>query len=253
MNVCAKCGRNSNDYQVNFCSSYGDYLCSKHKNQWLRNGKFTVPKSCEICGVSNSDGHKIHWSKKANKFLCPKHRSQFDRLGKFLDITKRDRNEFVVHSDYAEILFRDHNGRICGSCKIDVEDVELCKPHKWMMTEPMGNTRYVKSIIDGKNTSLHRFILKARRGDLVDHINRNGLDNRKENLRKVTVSENCVNSTTRSSTGEKNIYYKGNRFQVQIIRNYSTVYTATFPSLECAILARDSFLKEYNEAHNRCV
>lgn len=38
---------------------------------------------------------------------------------------------------------------------------------------------------------LHRFIISAQEEKLVDHINRNTLDNRKENLRLCTSFENC--------------------------------------------------------------
>ena len=41
---------------------------------------------------------------------------------------------------------------------------------------------------------MHREIMEAKRGIIVDHINRNGLDNRKENLRFVSRSQNAMNS-----------------------------------------------------------
>lgn len=40
---------------------------------------------------------------------------------------------------------------------------------------------------------MHRFILSAKKGDIVDHINGNKLDNRRENLRFVTKRENSQN------------------------------------------------------------
>lgn len=46
----------------------------------------------------------------------------------------------------------------------------------------------------GKTTVyLHRFILNAPANLLVDHINADGLDNRRCNLRLVTASQNCAN------------------------------------------------------------
>src|SRR5581483_5558367 len=44
----------------------------------------------------------------------------------------------------------------------------------------------------GKSITMHRYLMGAKEGEVVDHINFNTLDNRRENLRVVTPSENCV-------------------------------------------------------------
>ena len=51
---------------------------------------------------------------------------------------------------------------------------------------------------------MHREILKAPDGIYVDHINRNGLDNRKANLRLATRQQNARNTPkTRRTTHSK--------------------------------------------------
>ena len=242
--------------QIKKCTQLNMYLCSKHWNQFSRYGKLFSDekkiKTCEICGKTNKTDI-VHWCEKAKQYLCQKHIDQINRLGFIKERTKRDMNLYVIHDDYAEILFEDQENNIVGSTCIDLEDVNKCKEHKWMITEVMGNTQYVKAIIDNKNTSLHRFVLNYNGDNVVDHINRNGLDNRKNNLRIVSNSENCVNSKTRSATGEKNIYYKNNKYQVQVIRNYKSVYIETFDSIQEAIIARDTFINNYNTLNNRIV
>lgn len=46
---------------------------------------------------------------------------------------------------------------------------------------------------DGKVYRLHRYIMDAKKEDMYDHINRNKLDNRKENLRLTNKSLNGAN------------------------------------------------------------
>lgn len=82
---------------------------------------------------------------------------------------------------------------------IDAEDFEFVSQWKWFASRG-GNTDYAhrKQRIDGthkqKTISLHRAIISAPDGMHVDHINHNGLDNRRENLRLCTPAENRWNS-----------------------------------------------------------
>lgn len=52
---------------------------------------------------------------------------------------------------------------------------------------------YPNFIINRKNIRLHRFVMNAKEGQVIDHINGNKLDNRKINLRFVNSSLNCIN------------------------------------------------------------
>jgi hypothetical protein len=80
---------------------------------------------------------------------------------------------------------------------------------------------------------------------VVDHINRNRTDNRVENLRWVTHSENHVNTDLYKSnkSGHKNITaHRDGGFDVQIKRDGVAVYRKHFKDLDEAIMERDLFL-----------
>lgn len=69
---------------------------------------------------------------------------------------------------------------------------------------------YPATYIDGKRVRLHRFIVNAPAGMVVDHINMDITDNRKSNLRVCTVAENTRNRNVRkdSASGHKGVYYR---------------------------------------------
>lgn len=77
--------------------------------------------------------------------------------------------------------------------EIDKEDLEKVSTLKWHLSD----TGYAvwRGIKDGKKQTIrmHRLIMNAPKGLVVDHINHNTLDNRKVNLRIVTQSENMRN------------------------------------------------------------
>jgi hypothetical protein len=91
------------------------------------------------------------------------------------------------------------------SAVVDNEDYDLSMLNWW--AAPIGNCVYVARDVGGrkakKRVLLHRVIAERMGLDLtnnvVDHINGNGLDNRRCNLRAVTRAENAKNLTGRRS------------------------------------------------------
>lgn len=81
---------------------------------------------------------------------------------------------------------------------VDPDDYERLSRHKWYAMQ-CRNTCYAgrnsKTGKDGKRIyiKMHREVLKPPQGFVVDHINRNGLDNRNANLRLATRAQNSLN------------------------------------------------------------
>lgn len=70
---------------------------------------------------------------------------------------------------------------------------------------------YAEVTIGKHGQLLHRLILNAKKGEMCDHVNGDGLDNRKSNLRIVSNSQNIMNSkkTTRKGVTSqfKGVYW----------------------------------------------
>jgi len=70
---------------------------------------------------------------------------------------------------------------------IDSEDFEKISHQKWAThINASTNGKYVVS----KGLFLHRVLMNVSKGFFIDHINHNGLDNRKSNLRICTKNQN---------------------------------------------------------------
>lgn len=77
---------------------------------------------------------------------------------------------------------------------IDAADLEKVQAHYWNAAWGSKFTYYVVGRVDGLGISLHRWLVNPAAGLVVDHINGDGLDNRRSvNLRPATRSENGTN------------------------------------------------------------
>jgi hypothetical protein len=74
----------------------------------------------------------------------------------------------------------------------DLEDYDLIKDYCWNKHQD-----YLETLSNDKILRIHRLIMDAQKGYDVDHISHNTLDNRKQNLRIVTRSQNAMNQIKR--------------------------------------------------------
>jgi len=76
---------------------------------------------------------------------------------------------------------------------IDDQDRDLLK-FKWYVSLGYAHRKTYAGKV-ATTISMHREIMGAKKGQQVDHINRNPLDNRRSNLRLCSGSQNRANST----------------------------------------------------------
>lgn len=110
--------------------------------------------------------------------------------------------------------------------RVSIEDFDEVIRHAWYV----GANGYCTTRLSGKLVTMHRFIMRAGFGELVDHINGDRLDNRRSNLRFVSVRTNAVNSARRvnGSSKFKGVVRKRKRWCATISPSRTSVYIGVY-------------------------
>jgi hypothetical protein len=129
-------------------------------------------------------------------------------------------NSYVTDGEVAVIFIRRKDGSITTTT-IDASDLSFAESIDGYWRLNRGRTEYFYVAHTPRGTRevvlLHRLIAGAPGGYVVDHINHDTLDNRKSNLRVVTVSQNLRNrrgANRNSSSGQRGVHREGNRWRV---------------------------------------
>ena len=150
--------------------------------------------------------------------------------------TSKYKNDMVVYSTHAEVILCDKYGCEKARALIDLGDIEKVGKYRWYATEK----GYVKS---QNNLRLHRLVMNATEDYLVDHINRNPLDNRKSNLRMCTQAENSrnVGVSQANTTGFKGVYFEklNNKYRARIKYNGKRISLGCYENAVDAAIAYD--------------
>lgn len=206
--------------------------------------RLLATKFCEYCGteIVNSKAHRIDGME-----LCRRHYLQWYRHHKFIEKTIYDPNDIILYENYAEIILRNKNGDVVATTKIDLEDVEKCRKYKWHWRRgrKKTDTGYaIATTSEKEKIHLHRYVLSYTGDDDVDHINHDGLDNRKANLRIVSHAVNLLNQKD-DRKGVKQT--PSGKWQASITINYISIYLGTFDNYESAYDYRTQCEQNYRE------
>jgi hypothetical protein len=140
-----------------------------------------------------------------------------------------------------------------GSVSIVDDDRTDVFQWRWQRSAGYASRTFKK---DGKRgcVYLHRYIVGAQPGQIVDHINGNILDNRSENLRVVTKSQN--NRNRQKKTRAKSGFWGVGKTATGKWRAYTTTehgfkHISTHETPEEAAAARDAFLLEIKDTFRK--
>lgn len=131
------------------------------------------------------------------------------------------------------------------SAVVDDEDAARVRQYRWRFDPYRRGTGYAVADIGPrscrKNVRLHRFILDAPDGMFVDHIDGDGLNNQRANLRLVTRSQNMQNrygAQSNSRTGIRGVRFRpkcpDNPYSAYIKVAGRTHVLGSFPTAEAA-------------------
>jgi hypothetical protein len=150
----------------------------------------------------------------------------------------------VKGTDVAIISIPLHSNKYPGLFTlVDEADYELANAYRWHRLSS-GWTEYAISRSAARSTIyLHRLIAEPAPGYVVDHIDGNGLNNTRDNLRVCTHAENCRNSRhrKRNTSGYRGVthHIPSDQWIAYITTDMRREYLGYYPTAEDAARAYD--------------
>lgn len=137
---------------------------------------------------------------------------------------------------------------------VDYDDAARVFEHKWQAVKD-GRVWYAQATVNGTTIRMHRFVLRAPKGSQVDHRNGHGLDNRRENLRYATYTQNHANQQkTRGTSRYKGVWWAAHveKWGAQVHVNNRGKHLGYFDDEKKAALAYDRAAVESWGEFARC-
>lgn len=129
---------------------------------------------------------------------------------------------------------------------VDDEDFEWISQHKWFAF--MGKGRPYAGRGRGPMIRMHRAIVNPPAGMVVDHINGDTLDNRRENLRACSAAQNTRNAKvySTSTSGLKGAVRHNGKWRGKVTFGGKSYHLGTF---ETAEEAHEAYCIKAKELH----
>lgn len=154
---------------------------------------------------------------------------------------KRKVCKYEIFDDYVKGIDSNNSEFVC-----DLDDYEKIKPYCWSVSSNGG----VFTSMNSKTVGLHRFVMNLTDSNyVVDHINHDRTDNRKQNLRIVTQRDNMKNRSISKNnrTGRTGVRYveKLKKYRVEIRIDGKKINGGLFSDFESAVKKREELEIKY--------
>ncbi len=161
-------------------------------------------------------------------------------------------NPFVHRADGTTALTLERRNGTRVECVLDTADYDLVKTYRWWVAAPKEK-RTSYAVASGAKIPhqkrrpplrMHKVLFPD--SEEIDHIDHNGLNNRRSNLRAATSSQNKMNRRKRSdaSSAFLGVSFSGQKWRAQIIACGQKYELGLFNSEIEAACARDAKAKE---------
>ena len=129
-------------------------------------------------------------------------------------------------------------GEVIAHAQVDDCDAPLVRNRKWILATN-GGCRYAVTTVDGRQLLMHRILLGLKTNDRhVDHIDGDGLNNTRSNIRVVSHAENMQNRRLHrnNTSGYRAVSFdkKNKKWRARVQLNGRTNNVGTFPTPEAA-------------------
>ena len=197
--------------------------CTRHYKSLVRHGDPLHVDSRRVEAANRKC--KVEWcNTKANdnggkpltKGFCNRHYAQTLRHGNIIE-TNMDYRPAIIEGNIAKIPlgFKAKH----GYALVDADMAHLDRYFWTITSNGYAITNPTKSTTP---TRMHHLVLPRREGYIIDHINRDKLDNRRSNLRYATRSQNLHNSFNPGASGYKGVTYLKRTGTWQAVIGYKT-------------------------------
>lgn len=146
----------------------------------------------------------------------------------------RKPNKAIHFADGVTVIALERKNGDVFSCYIDAVSWPLVCSHRWRANKNKhSKTFYAVTHVrkaDGTRTNLQMHRLLMPDVSEVDHANRNGLDNRRDNLRAATSSQNGANKEMHrdNTSGFKGVFWNKAKWNAHVRFNNKSVYLGRF-------------------------